>query len=495
MKNIYKLIILFLIAGFYTSCNEAIDIDQPGRFSADSAFGSVGDLQLGILSSYNRLDFSDDITFSATFTDEISIGFDNGGQGLGDGRYGFILNSTSVAPRQVWNDSYRVINSVNRILEAASTITPETDETDLFNSVRGQALAIRAFAHFQLWSYYTTDYTDGSSSSVIVVDFVPTIDQELGRNSSSEVLALINSDLDEAFGLLPEATDAPTFINKDFVTALRARLAAYTQDYAAAASNAQQLIDKYPLADQTQYFNMFDDIDNTEVIFKLERSVGDSYDNQGTGGGGWAGSLFAFVDATLTGSPYFEMSRSLFNLFEAGDVRLDRNIDPSSVIDPNYASNPNFKNDDILVIRKYPGSDGQPLMNDLKIFRSSEMVLIAAEAAAANGDLEGSATFLKSIRDARLGADTELRSFASTQDALGAIMDERRIELSFEGHRYRDLKRMGTRAGRSVDRDPLDCQVNGACTIANDDHRFSFPIPDVEINANTVIRDQQNPGY
>lgn len=491
-----KLIQFVFLALLFTmmSCDDAIDIKQPGRLDADAAFKDVSDLQLGLLGAYRRIDLTNEIELSSTFTDEISIGFDNGGQGLGDGRYGFILNSTSLAPTSLWVANYGIINSATRIIEASTAIEVESDEMEQFNSIVGQARAIRAFAHFQLFSYFTTDYTNDGAMCCIGVDFIPVVDQELPRNTNGEIIALINADLDAAFPLLP-ATSDPTFINKDFVTALRARMAAYRGQYAQALGFANELLGKYPLADQTQYVDLWADLDNTEVIFKLERSVGDSYDNQGTSGGGWAGSLYAFVNATLAGSPYFEMGRAVFNGFAPGDIRATAFLDPSSLIDPDYATNPNFVNDDILVVSKYPGSDGQPLMNDLKVFRSSEMLFIAAEAQAAAGNLSGAAALLKQLRDARLGQDTPALTFANETEAFGAILDERRIELVFEGHRYKDLKRLGVRGNRSVDRDPLDCAINGACSLPSTDHRFTLPIPQVETNANAVIREQQNPGY
>ncbi len=476
------------------SCNDAIDIKQPGRLDASVAFETVSDLELGLLGAYNNFDLTNEIELASTFTDEISIGFDNGGQGLGDGRYGFILNSTSLAPTALWTRNYALINSATRVIEAANEVSPESDEMTLYNNVVGQARALRAFAHFQLFSYFTTDYTDDGALCCIGVDFIPQVDQELGRNTNGEIVALINADLNAAETLLP-ATSDPTFINKDFVTALRARMATYRQNYATALSNANTLLSKYPIADKQQYADMFNDLDNTEIIFKLERSVGDTYDNQGTSGGGWAGALYAFVNSTLTGSPYFEMSRTVLNLMDPDDVRRTVNLDPSSLVDPNYASNPNYVNDDILVIRKYPGSDGQPLMNDLKVFRSAEMLLIAAEAEASTGNLAGAAARIKTLRDARIGGDQPLPSFSNATEALGVIMDERRIELVYEGHRYKDLKRLGERANRAVDRDPLDCAINGACSISSSDYRFTLPIPQVENNGNSIIREQQNPGY
>ncbi|MGA9240076.1 RagB/SusD family nutrient uptake outer membrane protein, partial [Robiginitalea sp.] len=322
--------------------------------------------------------------------------------------------------------------------------------------------------------------------------------QQLLRNTNGETFALIDSDLNAANGLLGNDTSNKTRINKDFITALRARIAAYRQDYVAAATLSQQLIDKYPLANRAEYEAMFLDESDGEVIFKLERTNNDNYDGQGATGspaaGGWAGARFAFVDATLAGSPYFEMGRSLFNMIDETDVRYDVNVAPSSLIDPDYAENNNPATD-ILVIQKYPGSEGQPLMNDLKIFRASEMYLIRAEAAVAQGNLGVAANLIKDIRDARFGEDTAAPSFGSPQAAYAAILDERRVELAFEGHRWFDLKRLGTRANQGVLKDPIDCAFNGACTLSADDFRFTLPLPIVEFNANPGLREQQNPGY
>ncbi|MEZ2415723.1 RagB/SusD family nutrient uptake outer membrane protein [Muriicola sp. E247] len=500
MKNYKKLFYLFGLVTVLAACNDAIDIDQPGRLDADAAFENVADLQAGLFGVYANYDLSGEIAFSSIFTDELSIGFDNGGQGLAD--YGFVLNAGSTAPATFWVGAYGAINSANRLIEAAELITPEAGEEDQYNSILGQAYALRALAHFFLQSYYTTNYEDDNALGVIAVDFVPTIDQQLLRNTNGEVFGLIGDDLDRAASLLGTDTSDPTFMNIDAVNALRARMAAYRGNYTLAATLSQQLLDKYGLANRAQYEAMFLDTDNTEIIFKLERTNNDPYDGQGATGspaaGGWAGARFAFVDATLAGSPYFEMGRSLFNLLDPADIRYDVNVAPTSLIDPDYATN-NDPATDILVIQKYPGSEGQPLMNDLKVFRSSEMLLIRAEAYADAGSINGAtnstAALLKQLNDARFGTDTTLPVFANETEAFAAILDARRIELSFEGHRYKDLKRLGARANQGVLKDPIDCAFNGACTLPASDFRFTLPLPIVEFNANPGLREQQNPGY
>ena len=135
-------------------------------------------------------------------------------------------------------------------------------------------------------------------------------------------------------------------------------------------------------------------------------------------------------------------------------------------------------------------------MNDLKVFRSSEMLLIAAEARAYQSNFTGVQTLLEQLKTARFGSAQTVALPSSVADAVGAVLDERRIELAFEGHRYKDLKRSGVAGNRGIDRNPIECNLqSGACTLAASDFRFTLPIPIVEINANPGIGAEQNPGY
>lgn len=498
MKKFSKIIFVGLLT-IVMGCNDAIDIRQPGRLDAINAFQSVDDLQQGVLAVYNQWDLTPEISLSANFTDEISVGFDSGGQGFA--LYDFVINAGSAAASDFWVRNYRVNNRATILIEAAGNITPDADEVALYNDILAQAYAIRAYANLELLTYFSSDPSDDSTLAAPVVDFVAPLDYQPLRNTTGEMWDYIDSDLSTALGLSTTQAN-PTFLSRDGINAMRVRAAVTRKDYPTAQTLASQLLSAYPLANRTQYENMWLDADNTEVIFKLERTINDAYDGQvNTGsvatGGGWAGSIFAFVDATLAGSPYFEMDRGVYNLLDAADIRRDVIVAPTSVINDNYATDPDPVNTDILVIQKYPGSEGQPLMNDLKVFRSSEMLLVLAEARVAiNNDLTGAANLIKQLRDARFGSAQPTPSYGSAQAAYADILQERRIELCYEGHRYKDLKRLGTAANRGVDRDVTDCTTqSGACTLSASDYRFTLPIPIIEINANNGIGGQQNPGY
>ncbi len=490
MKNIKKLFVCILVSVTF-SCNDAIDIDQPGLLLSENAFGSVSDLNDGLIGVYGGFDNTQEILLNAIFTDEITLGLVNGGQNRNS--YGLILTSASPTPFTMWTKYYIALANINRLIKGASFLTPESTEVDQYNSILGQAYALRAYAHFQLQTYFSTDYTDDSTTGVIALNFVPEIGQEVARNTNGEVFDFINSDLVLANSLLSDDTSDPTFINKDFVTALRARMALYREDYTLASTLASSLLTNYPLANSSVFPNIWTDDSNGEIIFKLERVENDPYSGQGLAGGGTAGSLFAFGNSTLSGSPFMEMDRNLYNSFDPADVRLSTYIDPSSLIDTDYQNSIDYKNTDVLVIRKYPGSGGINLLNDLKIFRSSEMLFIMAEAEAANNQLGNVATLIKQLRDSRFTTPQPLPTYADQTAAFADILDERRKELALEGHRWVDIKRIGSKAGKTLEREPLDCAEVGVCTMSNTDKRFTMPIPLAELDVNSLLT--QNPGY
>lgn len=496
MKNIkYKLIIIAALISLI-SCENAVDIQQVGRVNADVAFTNVSELRDGLIGAYGGFDLTREVAMAANYTDEVAEGTENGGQGRTTGAI-FNLTAASAASATFWINGYSRLNDLNRLIAAADLVEPsDANETTQKNDVLGQAYALRAYAHFQLLSYYSTDYANDDALGVIKMDFVPSIADFLLRNTNGEIYALIEEDLTKASTLITNEKD-PIFVSKDFVTALRARIAAYRQDYPTAESLASSLVSKYPLANRVQYQLMFLDQDNTEVIFKLQRDINGIYDNQpgaGTvGTSGWIGGVFSFSGPA---TPYYEFNRSLFNLFDPADIRYDVCLDPSSVIAPDYTNTTDYRTEDVLIVGKYPGKPGQPLLNDNKVFRSSEMLLIVAEAKIARNDLAGAAADIKTLRDARFGTAQPLPSFASQQQAYAELLNERRVEFAFEGHRWKDVKRLGVRANQGVERDPIDVSVFGMTpSLSADDYRFTLPLPIVEFNANPGLREQQNPGY
>jgi hypothetical protein len=143
------------------------------------------------------------------------------------------------------------------------------------------------------------------------------------------------------------------------------------------------------------------------------------------------------------------------------------------------------------IIAKYAGTGYTTTAEnvaDAKVFRTGEMYLIRAEAKAENNDLVGAAADLNALRAARItGYTTQV--FASKDAVITAIIEERFKELAFEGHRFWDLRRRNL----PVERLLSDAPTSAAQILPAGNFRFLLPIPNAEIQANPLIK--QNPGY
>ena len=112
------------------------------------------------------------------------------------------------------------------------------------------------------------------------------------------------------------------------------------------------------------------------------------------------------------------------------------------------------------------------------IIRLAEMYLIRAEANARLSAAEQTVRDDLDILRNRAGlADLNPATVTGQAALLAAVLQERRVELAFEGHRFFDLRRHGV--------------ATTVLALAPD--RLLFPIPQAERDVNKSLT--QNPGY
>lgn len=452
-----------------TSCSDQLERLPVDSLVEASAFTTVSDLQNGIVGAMGRLNARNVVAFNAIFTDNCRIGVDNGGQQLN--LLNQILTSAS-GDQGLWSDRYNVINSLNRVLAAAETVTPAQGEGADYNNVIGMARALRAYLHLELAVYYGFDLLDSSALCVVYQNFVAT-EGSRERNTTGEVKTLIEEDLAAAASLIT-STDI-NFPTRDFVTFTRARAALYFGDYASAATLASSIINSYPLANPTQYASMWGgDADTTEVIFKFDNTQ--AFNNSLAGN-------FIF---TGTGGDFIEASSELFNAFSSGDIRRDLFIIPS--VESARGGE--------WTINKYPANADENYINDFKIMRVAEMYLVRAEALARQSQFGPAAADIAALRTARSSSTATPGAYADLAAAIQDIKDERRLELCYEGHRYLDIKRFASILNVGITRDAVDVNFLGnnfPSSVGATDNRLIFPLPDSEISGNPLIT--QAPGY
>ena len=170
-----------------------------------------------------------------------------------------------------------------------------------------------------------------------------------------------------------------------------------------------------------------------------------------------------------------------------------------------YEYHVNYKNEDCLArvhktmenrnshpiyyMSKYSYQDGDPMLSSPVVCRWAEVILNRAEAYAHLGQDANALADVNVIRT-RAGIPAEgmfatgnMHGYAS---ALDVVLDERRLELAFEGHRLFDL----IRNKKDIDRKYAGAQPWEI--VPYHDNRLQYPIPN---NEWTVSGIQQNPGY
>lgn len=507
-KYIIILILSFTSFSFY-SCEDAYEEIEPiGLLDDEAAFYTIEEVQMVLNDLYLQLNNSNDMYFTAVFTDETKPGPSyNGTQ---RDIHNFVLNSTTGESEEIWYDWHRTVNRANRLINGVvhtEIIGATQDEIDQnqaeLDNMVAQAKFIRAYAYLSLISYFSPDMTDNSALGAILFTDVPASNTTLPRATNGEIYLQIEEDLNWAFANL-DSSNPFYFGNKAAVEALFARMYAYRGLYSQARTYAQNVVNNYGLSltpgtpyvasnfyHYTNTTNPYRKIwvdapsgtfpsDQLENIFSLQTMLTNA---------GFAPASYFYANATrLQGSPLWGMGLNLYNaLTEApNDVRQFAFVDPTTDLSINA-----------IMIDKYPGisGGGGQLRNNLKLIRLSEMYFILAEAAVSESNLTQAADYLYQVRVARSTDGTAVApSFGSVTDAWAGVLHERRKELCFEGHRYIDLRRLGALANQSIDRNPIDNEVeNQATTLPITDHRFTLPIPFSELSVNPNV--QQNPGY
>ena len=371
----------------------------------------------------------------------------------------YSVTSSNIFIQNMYVALYYSIATANAILAGEKGITDtSSDAQQLLTSVRGQALAIRAMAHFDLLRSFGYHWDLSSPYGIPVVTTVQTASDIVPRSTVAATYAAIISDLTQADSLLSgETSRDANYINPAIVNALLARVYLYMKDYTDAANFATLVINDgaFSLLDQNNFPSIYTSKLSKESVFELPFNQ----QNQSE----YNISTYARPDAAST-EVLFIASQALQTFFQNRPADLRINL-------LDYSS-PNFQPNGRTL--KY-SSDITQKDNSAYVIRIAEMYMIRAEALGRTG---GGLADLNTIRVNRGLAALAPTDVPDDPTYAQAIADEDRAEFNFEGHRYFDLARTGQVA--SVLGVPATNSV--------------FPIPLAQINAThgAVV---QNPGY
>ena len=481
-KNFLKIFILTSLIYSTSSCSNLLDVRETDFLGGDVALRTVANNESLLLGAYSGFGIEMGIQANGVFSDELKAGDFYNAQTTHEWQFsaddvGIRDNYTAMDPL------YRMVDRVNRIFIALpNAVAANPAEEEKKKIIRGEALFLRAFAHFELFRYYCKNYDPASLGMVYMTE--PSLEPK-PRELMGPYFEKLIADIVEAKSLLSNTTTDIYRANRLAVVALHARVALYMRNWKDAITYSTEYITAKPLATRTEFANIWKDQSNIELAFKLARTtattrIGGIYRGVFT-----KNSAGAFVaPASILWVP----STKLWNSYDpVNDVRFSTYLIDEPILQA-VTGKPS------KIVHKYAGGGYAAVnenVNDLKIFRTGEMYLIRAEARAEDNIISGANSAesdLNELRAARIQSYTNV-SFTSKDVVIQAIMDERFKELAFEGHRFWDLKRRGL----PVQRGAGDAPTTASSTLPANDFRFLLPIPNEERAANPLM--EQNPGY
>lgn len=376
--------------------------------------------------------------------------------------------------------AYQVIAGANIILRDVDKFTTPLNQK-LANRIKGQAYAIRAMAHFDLFRYFAVKYDRNSTTDLAVAyqkEFTVSIAYLPPRLNNKEFYDNVFADLAQAVTLLgdvdqvinPAAGLTRPFIDRAATYAIQARAYLYAGLWAEAATAASNAIAARPLAAPTAFPGMYNQTNAGEIIWNVQFESGQS------------GTTFLVFFPSNSRS-YFRPALEIATTAGITGLILNNDVRYSAYFTTISGG---------LAVTKYKGKGAVADGNANFIpFRTGEMYLIRAEARARNGQEGLALDDLNALRTARITGYVPEVGLTGTA-LLTAIANERRRELVAEGHRFFDLKRTtrviqrGSTCGTSM-------SSAGTCSLASTAREWAFPIPEAvrNVNKNSV----QNPGY
>ena len=409
-------------------------------------------------------------------------------QGLLASVYNWNFNASDPDVNSIYGAMWTTIGRVNRVLDNYPQIKENSSQEDVktMEILLGDLYFIRAYCYSELVKYYCEAYDPARAGEQLGMPIVKTLDHErnLPRASLKDTYDFMFEDLEEAgkriarsLNLNVVAYERHFLVTAQVVSALKARLYLYMQNYPKASETALECWDACEagqmfLANTAEYYDLLlEDGNTSEVMMRLAMTP---VDVQGS-----VGSYFCKESAGKM-LPEYIPSVAFLDMFESGDIRSNMftrtrlgyqhglewevctksghstQLDQSS-LNPAYQSMP-------------------------ALFRMSELALIIAEANAADpsGDMSLANDYMNKLKKARVEG-WEDKTYNAV-DMMRVIKDERAKELCLEGFRLADLKRWHMGILRKPQ--PYTNAPFNALEIKADDPRFTWPIPQHEIDVN-----------
>ncbi|HEX2395845.1 MAG TPA: RagB/SusD family nutrient uptake outer membrane protein [Bacteroidales bacterium] len=390
-----------------------------------------------------------------------------------------------------WNAYLGMIGQANQVIVFIDSVPDPALTAAERQQWKAEALIFRAWIMFdmvRLWGGIPLVLTEPPAINAQNIEEVYPLYYP-ARNTVEEVYQQIITDLETALlpGGAPSINPSNKFVfSRTVAHALLAKVYAEqpVRDYLKVIEYSELVEPDVSLV--SSYGDLFA-VNDAKTDAQMRHSAESIFEIPFSDGGNWNTWMFG-VDETDPNSVYdwakwMTPSRDLLAAYDReGDIIRKR----ITVVQASVNWSNHYPSDAYWFMHKVPSK-----FNSLIKLRLADILLLKAEAYAGLGNLSAAADIVRVIR-ARVSLPPLSASETSTQEAmLDAVLNERRLELAFEGQRWFDLVRTGkvftvlnTLNDRDAGRLAMD-PVTEETTL--------LPLPQSEIDINPSL--VQNPGY
>ena len=464
-----------------TSCgNDWLNLEPSTSVETETSINVLSDIEFTLNGIYSKMQdpyaYSGRLVYYGDVTGDDMQAVSSGKR---TGTYYAFGFTKDTAPSSHWSYLYYIIQNCNLILNNVDRLAISDDEKEYRDDLKGQALAIRGMALFDLTRFFGYPYLkdNGASLGVPIVEEASDIYSKPKRNTVAECYAAVIADLNNSISLLSGDFNKGK-INKWAAMSLLSRVYLYKGDNTSAYNMAVTAIegaedegwalwshDDYPYAwadDATA-------LAPGEVLFEI---VNTTTDSPGKESMGYLNSYNGYDDMCITVA-FYQLLKE-----DPDDIRLKLL---------------SFDKKKYAYVNKYQPQEGESITDaNIPLIRLAETYLIASEAAVKLGDNDNAVKYLEPIVSRANPDNTVLGKTLTLDD----VLTERRKELVAEGHRMFDLMRNGLSVHRTSDKDSNISSTKPFGSYMDFDwtfYKIVLAIPKAEMDTNPNM--EQNPGY
>jgi hypothetical protein len=208
MKKFIIYIIALAVTPVFTSCEDWFDVQPKTQVKADDLFDTEGGFKRALIGIYTQM--ASNSTYGAegtlAFTEVLSGAYtsvkDNTHNYFKAAIYDYEHSGNVSRINNLWSHNYSTIANINNLLENIDEKQAIFNE-GLYEIIKGEALALRAYIHFDLLRNFATAPVNGLDATAIpYVDAVSTI--PFPQLTVGQVINRVIEDLIEAEKLLKD---------------------------------------------------------------------------------------------------------------------------------------------------------------------------------------------------------------------------------------------------------------------------------------------------